>query len=313
MPPVLVVGTVAYDSVETPFGKVEEALGGSATFFSVAASFFTEVRLVACIGKDFQQKDVDFLESRNIDIQGLERMDGQTFRWTGKYGYDLNDAQTLATHLNVLASFEPKLPPSYQSVEYVFLGNLDPLIQRKVMAQVKAPKLIACDTMNYWISGHFASLVETIKQVNILVINDAEARQLTRESNLARAARKILSWGPHTVVVKRGEYGALMFSRADGQRVAVFGTPAYPMEDVFDPTGAGDSFAGGFMGYLAGINRVDEKTLRQAVIFGSVIASFNVEKFSLDRLKELTFTEIELRYREFREMTLFDDVIDWKH
>jgi len=304
---------VAYDSVETPFGKVQEALGGSATFFSVAASFFTDVRLVGCIGRDFREEDVQFLETRNIDLQGLERMDGETFRWAGKYGYDLNDAQTLATQLNVLASFEPKLPPSYRSVEYVFLGNLDPGIQRQVVAQVKAPKLIACDTMNYWIKGHFASLLETLKLVNILVINDAEVRQLTRESNLLRAARKILSWGPHTVVVKRGEYGALMFNRAGGQKLGVFGTPAYPMEDVFDPTGAGDSFAGGFMGYLAGVDRVDEKTLRQAVIFGSVIASFNVEKFSLDRLKELTFTEIELRYREFREMTLFEDVIDWKH
>jgi len=313
MPPVLVVGSVAYDTVKTPFGEVTEALGGSATYFSVAASFFTQVRLVACVGRDFNSDHISFLESRNVDLEGLEHVDGSTFRWSGEYGFDLNEAKTLETRLNVLADFKPKLPEPYKDSEYVFLGNLDPRVQREVVAQVRNPKLIACDTMNYWISGHFQSLLETLKQVNLVIINDAEARQLTRESNLIRAARKILSWGPSVVVVKRGEYGALMFKAEAEGRVSVFGAPAYPLEDVFDPTGAGDSFAGGFMGYLAGVGRVDAQSLRQAVVFGSVIASFNVEKFSLERLKDLTFTEIELRYHEFREMTRLDDVMHLKH
>jgi sugar/nucleoside kinase (ribokinase family) len=312
MPPVLVVGSVAYDTVKTPFGAVTEALGGSATYFSVAAAFFAPVRLVACVGRDFRREHIDFLEGRDIDLKGLEQVDGSTFRWIGEYGFDLNDAKTLDTQLNVLAEFKPKLPDAYRDSEYIFLGNLDPRIQREVVSQVRNPRLIACDTMNYWISGHFESLLETLKRVHILVINDAEARQLTRESNLVKAARQILRWGPRAVVVKRGEYGALMF-KGDGEgRMSVFGAPAYPLEDVFDPTGAGDSFAGGFMGYLAGVGRSDWESLKQAVVFGSVIASFNVEKFSLERLKELTFTEVEMRFKEFREMTRLDDVIEWQ-
>ena len=313
MSSILAVGSVAYDSVKTPFGEVEEVLGGSATYFSLAASFFTQVDLVACVGKDFRRQDVALLESRSIDLGGLEYMDGQTFRWKGEYGYDLNEAHTLETELNVLSDFRPTIPEKYRDSTYIFLGNIDPVLQRQVLSQVQKPQLVACDTMNYWISGHFKALLETLKLVNILLVNDAEARQLAQEANLVKAARKIFGWGPKIVVVKRGEYGVLMFymnsqaSQAE-DRLSVFGAPAYPLEDVFDPTGAGDSFAGGFVGYLAGVNRCDVRALRRAIIFGSVMASFSVEQFSLDRIKELTFTEIELRYKEFKEMTHFEDL-----
>lgn len=308
MPSILVVGSVAYDSVQTPFGQVEEVLGGSATYFSVAASFFTQVCLVACVGKDFRAEDARLFEQRGIDIEGLEYMPGKTFRWRGEYGYDLNEARTLETQLNVFADFRPQLPERYRDLQYIFLGNIDPLLQRQVLWQVKRPRLAACDTMNYWINGHFESLLETLKYADILVVNDSETRQLAREANLVKAARKILSLGPKTLVVKRGEYGVLMFQGDSRSPLSVFAAPAYPLENVFDPTGAGDSFAGGFMGYLAGVGRSDPSSIRQAIIFGSVMASFNVEKFSLDRLQELTFTEIELRYSEFKEMTRFEDI-----
>ena len=304
---IAVVGSVAYDSVETPFGKVTEALGGAATYFSIAAAYFTEVRLAAPVGNDFRQQDVSLLESRNIDLAGLEVLPGKTFRWAGEYGYDLNDCQTLDTQLNVLADYRPNLPEHYRTSEYLFLGNFDPELQRQVLLQVRQAKLVACDTMNYWIQEHFPSLLETLKGVGILLINDAEARQLSREPNLVRAAEKILGWGPRILVVKRGEYGALMFRREAGGGLDIFGAPAYPLADVLDPTGAGDTFAGGFMGYLAGTGRSDRRALRQAVIFGSVMASFTVEGFSLDRLKEVTLTEIEMRYRELQRMTRFED------
>ncbi|MBI4446967.1 MAG: sugar kinase [Acidobacteria bacterium] len=311
MPPVLVVGSVAYDSVQTPYGTVEEVLGGSATYFSVAASFFTKVCLVACVGRDFRRQDLQVLERHNVDLEGLEIVEGHTFRWRGKYGHDLNDAQTLDTQLNVFANFSPKIPHRYREISHIFLANIDPLIQRKVLAQVKQPVLIACDTMNYWIEGHFESLLETLKRVNILIVNDAETRQLAQEPNLVRAARRILDWGPKALVVKRGEFGALMFQKdAAGHGLSIFGAPAFPLESIFDPTGAGDSFAGGFMGYLAGLGRTDTQAIRQAIIFGTVIASFNVEQFSLERLKNLTFTEIGMRYRQLREMTSFEDIAD---
>jgi len=319
MTSILSVGSVAYDSVKTPFGEVEEVLGGSATYFSVSASFFSQVDLVACVGNDFRKQDVQLLESRNIDLEGLEYMEGQTFRWKGEYSNDLNEAQTLDTQLNVFSDFRPTLPVRYQDSSYVFLGNIDPSLQRQVLSQVQTPQLVICDTMNYWIEGHFEALLETLKSVDILLVNDAEARQLAQEPNLVRGARKIFAWGPRIVVIKRGEYGVLMFymdsegTQAEdqlpsGDSLSVFGAPAYPLEDVSDPTGAGDSFAGGFVGYLAGVNRCDVQSLRQAIIFGSVMASFCVEKFSLDRLKELTLTEIELRYKEFKAMTQFEDI-----
>ncbi|MFQ5739605.1 MAG: PfkB family carbohydrate kinase [Acidobacteriota bacterium] len=308
MSSVLAVGSVAYDSVRTPFGQADNVLGGAATYFSVSASFFTDVLLVACVGNDFRKEDVQFLGSRNIDLRGLEFVEGGTFHWRGEYGYDLNEAKTLETQLNVFADFNPKIPAPYRKAEYVFLGNIDPELQSRVLAQVATPRLVACDTMNYWIEGFFESLQRTLRRVGILLINDAETRQLAQEPNLVKAARKILSWGPHTLVVKRGEYGVIMLRRDSGQRLSVFSAPAYPLDSVFDPTGAGDTFAGGFMGYLAGSNRSDVEAMRQAIIFGSVMASFNVEKFSLQRLKELTFTEIRLRYREFKEMTHFADL-----
>lgn len=308
MSKILVVGSVAYDSVKTPFGEVQKALGGSATYFSFSASFFAPISLVACVGEDFDASDVELLDSRGIDLEGLERMDGKTFFWAGKYGYDLNEAQTLDTQLNVFADFRPTLPESYRDSDFVFLGNIDPALQRQVLTQVKDPKLIACDTMNYWINGQLESLKETLSRVHVLIINDAETRMLADDPNLVKAARTILSWGPHTLVVKRGEYGVLMFKKDGRSGVSVFGVPGYPLEQVFDPTGAGDSFAGGFVGHLAATSRVDSAAMRQAIIFGSVMASFNVERFSLERLQKLTLTEIHQRYQEFRTLTHFDDL-----
>lgn len=299
----LVVGSVALDSVKTPFGDADDVLGGSATYFSVSSSYFTDVRLVAVIGEDFPKKHIDFLKTRRIDLRGLERSAGKTFRWKGRYGYDLNEAQTISTELNVFESFMPKLPEEYRNEEVVFLANIDPDLQREVLAQVKSPKVVAADTMNFWIEGKRDSLMRTLGLVHILLINDGEARQLAEEPNLVRAARKILAMGPETVVVKRGEYGVLMF-RGDG----VFAAPAYPLEDVFDPTGAGDTFAGGFMGYLSNIMDWSEESMRKAIVMGSVMASFNVEDFSLGRIKSLDYGEIEARYREFKRLSHFEDI-----
>ena len=299
----LVVGTVALDSVKTPFGNVDNALGGSATYFSTSASYFTDVRLVAVIGEDFPKEHISFLKSRNVDVRGLEVQKGETFRWKGEYGYDLNEAQTLATHLNVLATFKPNIIEDYKNTDVVFLANIDPDIQLDVLRQVKRPKLVACDTMNYWISSKIDSLKRTLKEVDLLTINEAELRQLAGESSLVKAARAVQAMGPKTVVVKQGSYGALMFSGH-----SVFSAPAFPLENVFDPTGAGDTFAGGFMGYLANTQNFSEASMRQAVIFGSVMASLNVESFSLDRLRSLDYKEIELRYREFMKLTHFEDI-----
>ena len=304
MSSILAVGSVAYDSVKTPFGLAEEALGGSATYFSIAASFFTKVFLVACVGQDFKKKDLAFLESRGIDLAGLEHLLGKTFRWSGEYKKDMNTAQTLETHLNVFADFSPTIPKNYRNHEFVFLGNIDPILQKSVLSQIKRPRLVACDTMNFWINGSFDSVLETLKSVDVLIINEAETRQLSGETNLLGAASKILKWGPHTLVVKLGEYGAALYHR-NKKGLSVFGIPAYPVEEVHDPTGAGDSFAGGFMGYLAGIDSTNQESMRQAIVFGAVLASFNVEKFSLDRLRDLTPTEIILRYRDFENLTHF--------
>jgi len=299
----LVVGSVAFDSVKTPFGQADDVLGGSATYFSTSASYFTDVRLVAVVGDDFPDKHIDFLKSKKIDVAGLERTTGKTFRWKGQYSFDLNEAQTLETHLNVFQSFKPKLPESYKSSEVVFLANIDPDLQREVVGQVNAPKLVAADTMNFWISGKRDSLIKTLKHVDILFINDAEARQLTGKANLVKAAREIVSYGPKTIVIKRGEYGVLLF-----HGTSVFSAPAYPLEDVFDPTGAGDTFAGGFMGYLTWAGDFSEATLRRATVVGSVMASFNVEAFSLERIKALEDREIKHRYKEFKRMSHFEDL-----
>jgi sugar/nucleoside kinase (ribokinase family) len=300
---ILAVGSVAYDSVKTPFGTAEEVLGGSATYFSIAASYFSDVSVVAVVGEDFAEKDLSLFRNRGVDIDGLERAQGKTFRWSGEYGFALNDCKTLDTQLNVFESFKPRLQAKHRKAEFLFLGNIHPDLQRDVVHQVNRPKLVACDTMNFWIQNSFKSLLETLKLVDILIINDAETRQLANEPNLYRAGRKILSWGPKALVIKRGEYGVVMM-----QDKSVFGAPAFPLEDVFDPTGAGDSFAGGFVGYLAAAQDLSEAAIRKAIIFGSVMASFNVEKFSLDRLQELTFPEIQKRYREFKQLTHFEDI-----
>jgi sugar/nucleoside kinase (ribokinase family) len=299
----LVVGTVALDSVKTPFGNVDNALGGSATYFSTSASYFTDVRLVAVIGEDFPKEHINFLRSKNIDVRGLEVQKGETFRWQGEYGYDLNEANTLATHLNVLATFKPKIVEDYRDSDVVFLANIDPDIQLDVLRQVKRPRLVACDTMNYWIASKIDALKRILREVDLLTINEAEIRQLAGESSLVKAAKSVQAMGPKTIVVKQGSYGALMFHGH-----SVFSAPAYPLESVFDPTGAGDTFAGGFMGYLANTLNFSEESMRQAVIFGSVMASLNVESFSLDRLRSLDYTEIEGRFREFKKLTHFEDL-----
>ena len=301
----LVVGSVAFDSVKTPFGEREEILGGSATYFSTAASYFTDVNLVAVVGEDFPEHDINFLKSRGINVEGLERQSGKTFRWKGEYGFQLNEANTLETHLNVFETFRPTIPQSYSNSEVVFLANIDPELQSEVLRQVNSPKIIACDTMNFWISGKRESLLNTLKSVDVLIINDGEARQLAMEANLVKAAGVIRSYGPKHVIVKRGEYGALMFNSK-----SVFAAPAYPLENVFDPTGAGDSFAGGFLGYLASTRNFTETSMRQAVIFGSVMASFVVEDFSLNRIRALDYEEILNRYREFKRLTHFEDAGD---
>lgn len=301
---IVVVGTVAFDTVETPFGRGDNVLGGSATYFATSASFFTDVSLVAVVGEDFPDEHTRFLQSREIDLQGLQRIPGKTFHWSGSYGYDLNEAKTLDTQLNVLLDFKPELPASYRDTDVLFLANIDPELQLEVLDQVKNPRLVACDSMNFWISSKPAALKEVMKRVDIVVINEGEARMLTGEANLVKAARQIIALGCKRLVVKRGEYGVLMFT-AD----TVFAAPAYPLEEVFDPTGAGDTFAGGFMGYLANTGDLSEDGLRQALVFGSVMASFNVEEFSLNRLKKLEYTEIESRYRQFKQLTSFRDII----
>jgi len=300
---ILVVGSVAFDSVETPFGCVENVLGGSATYFSTSASFFTDVSLVAVVGDDFPREHTDFLRSRNIDLRGLARNPGETFSWKGRYGYDLNDAQTLETRLNVFETFKPVIPPEYSRADYLFLANIDPDLQMEVMRQVSNPRVIASDTMNFWISSKPESLKKVIGMVDILIINDAEARQLSQDANLVTSAKIILGLGVKTLIIKRGEYGALMFTNS-----SIFAAPAFPLEKVFDPTGAGDTFAGGFMGYLANTGNLSEAGIRRAIIFGSVMASFTVEEFSLNRLKTLAYREIEERYRAFKALTHFEDL-----
>ncbi|MFQ6672414.1 MAG: PfkB family carbohydrate kinase [Candidatus Tectimicrobiota bacterium] len=299
----LVVGSVAFDDVRTPFGEARDVLGGSAAYFAIAASYFADVNLVAVVGDDFPDECLQLFRDHRVNVEGLERRVGHTFRWSGEYGFDLSEATTLATHLNVFETFEPKIPASYRTSPYVFLANIDPVLQLQVLGQMEAPKLVASDTMNFWIEGKPAELKGTLRHVDLLTINDSEARELARQPNIYQAAQAILAMGPSTLLVKRGEYGALMFNEE-----AVFAMPAYPLETVFDPTGAGDSFAGGFMGYLANVDNVTEATMRQAIIMGSVMASFNVEAFSLDRLKAVTYPEIRDRFRAFRRLVHFDDL-----
>jgi sugar/nucleoside kinase (ribokinase family) len=303
---ILVVGSVALDSVKTPFGKRDEILGGSATYFGIAASYFTDVSVIAVVGEDFPEEHVAFLRRKGIDTSGLQRRAGNTFRWKGEYGSDLNTRTTLETQLNVFADFSPKLLGSHCSREYLFLGNIDPDLQQLVLEQMKKPRLVACDTMNFWIERKPESLLATLSKIDILIINDEEARQLAVEHNLFRAAPVILDMGPKVLIIKRGEYGAMMFSSR-----SIFSVPAFPVEEVLDPTGAGDSFAGGLMGYLAASGKFDDAALRKAVAFGAVMASFNVMNFGAEKLGDLTFTEIESRYREFHKIVSFEDLA-WK-
>jgi sugar/nucleoside kinase (ribokinase family) len=300
----LVVGSVAFDNVETPFGKRERMLGGAASHFSISASFFTDVRVVAVVGGDFGQTERDVFAGHNIDTSDLEVIpEGKTFQWHGRYEYDLNVAHTLDTQLNVFAGFEPKLSESSKQARLVFLGNIQPDLQRGVRQQVPDAELVALDTMNLWIDITRDSLQKTIEVVDLVIINDAEARQLAGEPNLIKAARKILSWGPHTLIVKRGEFGAAMFTKDE-----YFAIPAYPLEAVFDPTGAGDTFAGGLMGYLSSQEKIDAGALRRAMIFGSVMASFNVEEFGTERVQRLTHDEINQRFRDFKRFTHFEEI-----
>lgn len=301
----LVVGSVAFDSLETPFGKRENALGGSATYFSICSSLLTDVRLVAVIGDDFAEAHVDLLRERNVDVDGLVRVEGgKTFRWKGRYGANLNEAETLETHLNVFADFKPDLPAHYRKSSHVFLANIHPTLQAEVLEQVEAPQFVALDTMNFWIEGEREALLKVLGKIDCLVINDGEARLLAQEPNIVKAAKAIRSMGPKALIIKRGEYGALYFG-ADH----TFWAPAYPLEEVFDPTGAGDTFAGGFMGFLSRQGKADETTIRQAMIMGCVMASFTVEEFSVDRLKTVTPAELQQRFGQFSLLTRFDEFV----
>jgi sugar/nucleoside kinase (ribokinase family) len=297
----LVVGSVAFDGLESPYGRVERTVGGAATYFAVAASFFTPVHLVGIVGDDFTEKDAEVFRGRPIDCQGLEHAAGKTFFWSGRYLENLNDRVTLTTELNVFANFKPRLPEKYRNSKFVFLANIAPDLQRDVLHQVKKrPKIAALDTMNYWIERTNADLRDTLRHVDILMINDAETRQLSSEHNLLRAAKHIFKMGPSTLVVKRGEYGAMLVDSR-----GVFCVPAFPLEEPHDPTGAGDSFAGGFMGYLASAGSKTDTHLRRAMVYGSVMGSFTVEKFGLDRLRALKRGEIHARARHFAKLTQF--------
>jgi sugar/nucleoside kinase (ribokinase family) len=296
----LVVGSVALDTVETPFGRAEDALGGSATFFSAAASLFHPVQVVAVVGDDYPLEGLDFLRARGVDLSGIARRPGESFRWSGVYSYDLNTRETLETRLGVFADFEPELPPSFREARWVFLGNIDPELQWHVLDQVHAPRLVACDTMNLWIDIKRAALVKLLSRVNLLLVNDAEARQLSGEHNLLRAARWIQRQGPEYVIVKKGEHGAILFMPD-----SIFFAPGYPLEEVFDPTGAGDSFAGGFMGWLAHVDSTDPDEMRRAMIYGSALGSFAVERFGVERLVTIDVAAIVQRVNAFRDMTAF--------
>ncbi len=298
--PVLMVGSVAYDSVRTPFGEARDVLGGAASYASVAASFFSPVRLVGVVGEDFTYDHVAQLAHRDIDLAGLQRAPGKTFRWEGYYEYDLNHAHTVSTELNVFQDFLPDLPENYRDTPYVFLANIDPGLQLVVLDQVRRPKLVACDTMNFWIEGARDKLLAVLARCPIALMNDAEVRQLSGEVNLVAAGRRVLDLGPGVVIIKKGEHGCLMMSRD-----SYFAAPGYPLEEVRDPTGAGDTFAGGLVGYLARCGETDDEALRRAIVAGSVMASFTVEDFSLRRLFRLTPEEIAERYHEIAAMTRF--------
>jgi len=301
---VLVVGSVALDSVETPFGRADDVLGGSGTFFSAAASLLTPVQLVGVVGDDYPVEKLEPLAKRGVDLSGLERAEGSSFRWRGRYRHDLNSAETLETHLGVFSRFSPKIPDAFKSAPFVFLANIDPRLQLEVLKQVQRPKLVACDTMNFWIESRRPELMELLGHVDLVTVNDGEARQLSEKANLVQAARWIMKQGPKHVIIKKGEHGAFMFTGD-----TIFFAPAYPLESVFDPTGAGDSFAGGFIGYLAKTGDLSEASMRRAVIYGSAMGSFAVEKFSIERLMEITPADLQSRILDFRKLVAFEEEI----
>jgi len=297
----LVVGSIAYDTVETPYGSVKDSLGGSALYFSAAASFFCGVNVVGVVGSDFDASKISFLKKRGINFDGLYVESGDTFRWGGRYHRNMNQRDTLYTYLNVFENFQPRIPAQYRDARYVFLANIDPTLQLQVLEQIQKPKLVVLDTMNFWISGKREMLEAVIRKTDILILNDEEARELSEEYNLIQAIKSISQkFGPKIIIVKKGEHGALLYNKGD-----LFFAPAYPLEKVVDPTGAGDSFAGGFLGYIAKEGNLRSGTLRKAIIFGSAIASFNVENFSFNRLKELKFEELQARFEAFKKMTRF--------
>jgi sugar/nucleoside kinase (ribokinase family) len=308
---ILVVGSVALDSIQTPFGKVKDALGGSATYFSAAARLYDLVNLVAVVGTDMPEEHVDFFRQRQVNLDGLQVADGKTFRWAGRYGYDMNTAETLDTQLNVFADFHPVLPDQYKDAQYVFLANIDPALQLEILSQIRRPKLTVLDTMNYWINYSKDMLSKVISAVDIVLLNEAEARQYANTFSLIRAAHKILSQGPKALVVKKGEYGATMYANGGDPTRSFFSVPAYPLEKIQDPTGAGDSFAGGFLGYLAQQGEITKENIQRAIVHGSVVASFTVEGFGVERLKTLTMTEIQRRYNDFKQFTNFEPTCPW--
>jgi len=298
---VLVVGSIAFDSVETPFGRAENVLGGSATFFAAAASHFAPVQVVGVVGKDFPMEQLAPLAARGVDLAGIEHADGESFRWRGRYRHDLNAAETLETRLGVFSHFRPKIPPQFRSAPFVFLGNIDPRLQLDVLQQVEKPRFVACDTMNFWIESRRDDLLALLPHVDALTVNDSEARQLTEEVNLVRAARWIMARGPRHVVIKKGEHGAFMFTPEN-----IFFAPAYPLEEVFDPTGAGDSFAGGFIGYLARSGDLSDENMKRAVVCGSAMGSFAVESFSIGRVLEIGMRDIWERVDAFHRLVGFE-------
>jgi sugar/nucleoside kinase (ribokinase family) len=296
----LVVGSLAFDSVETPHGKREKVLGGSANYFSMSASFHASVRVVGVVGNDFPEGQLDTMKSRGIDVEGVQRVDGETFHWSGYYGEDMNQAHTLETRLNVFETFAPELPDAYCNSDVVFLANIDPDLQLQVLDQCKSPRLVACDTMNFWISGKRESLLKVLERVDLFLANEQEVRDLSGEKNLLAAAAWLRDRGPKNVIIKRGEYGAMLVTQK-----SIFNVPAFPLELVRDPTGAGDTFAGGAIGYLAGCGEITEEELKRSLAVGTVMASYNVEHFSFDRLLSVTPEEIQLRYKKLHNMMTF--------
>ncbi|MCX7957260.1 MAG: PfkB family carbohydrate kinase [Endomicrobia bacterium] len=299
----LIVGSIAFDDVKTPFGKVKKALGGSAVYASIAASFFTTPTIVGVVGKDFSKKHIELLQKHNVNTSGIKKLPGKTFHWKGFYSYDLNNAQTIETQLNVFASFNPQLDENLKNSQNIFLGNIDPELQYSVYKQTKSPSIVACDTMNFWIENKLNDLKKLLKFMDIMFINESEIRQLTKEYNIIKASKIVQNMGPKVVIVKRGEYGAICFFDEH-----IFTVPSYPLENVFDPTGAGDSFAGGVMGFLSTKKKITQKIFRQAIIFGTITASFCVESFSINKLYNVKYENILNRYREIKKLVHFENI-----